>query len=56
MQYVTIWVSEVGEIKLPPDFPHHIIRKDGQWDKRFKTERLKWQAFIAAETAKLWTA
>lgn len=46
-------MTEYGVIDLPDDFPSHIITKDGWWDKRYKKERLKWQAFIAAETAKL---
>lgn len=55
MNPISFWKTDFGVIELPPDFPSHIIRKDGWWDMRFKKERLKWQEFIAAETAKLWT-
>lgn len=48
-----IWVSDWGEIVLPDDFPTHIFRKDGWWDKRYGAIRERWEAWIAAEEAKL---
>lgn len=39
---LSLWVSAYGDIILPEDFPFYAIRKDGWWDKRFKTdERVK---------------
>ena len=39
---VSLWVSAYGDIILPDDFPFYAIRKNGAWDKRFKTdERVK---------------
>jgi hypothetical protein len=58
MNSIRTWTTDWGEILLPPDFPPHIIRKNGWLDRRFKKERFKWQAFIDAETEKLrerWT-
>ena len=39
---LSLWVSSFGDILLPDDFPAYAIRRDGLWDKRFKTdERVK---------------
>jgi hypothetical protein len=48
-----VWITEYGEIKLPKDFPFHVIRKDGWWDRRFKKDLHRAQQFIEAETRKL---
>lgn len=48
-----VWVSEWGEIPLPDDFPSHVIRKDGWWDRRFSKDLERAQAFIESETLKL---
>lgn len=53
---LNVWVSEWGEIALPADFPFHVIRKDGWWDRRFKKDRERAQAFIASETLMLRSA
>lgn len=46
---VKVWVSDFGDIKLPDDFPFHIFRKNGWWDRRYGALRRKWEAWIAAE-------
>lgn len=48
-----IWITEYGEIKLPENFPFHVVRKDGWWDSRFKKDLKRAKDFIDAETVKL---
>lgn len=50
---IRLWNCEFGEFPLPEDFPFHVFRKDGWWDKRFKQDRERGMAIVAAKTAEL---
>jgi len=50
---IRLWHCEFGEFPLPDDFPFHVFRKDGWWDKRFKQDRERGMAIVEAETAKM---
>lgn len=47
MKLRRVFVSPFGEITLPDDFPFHIFRKDGWWDRRYRKDLQRAQAFIA---------
>lgn len=48
-----IWRCDYGTFVLPDNFPHHVIRKDGWFDRRFKKDRLVAQAYIKEQTDKM---
>lgn len=57
MNAVQIYVTDVGKIILPDDFPSHALRKDGRPDRRQKVaeELQEYIDDLKAGALALWT-